>query len=122
MTEHNLAKATMCTVRFHQYGEPADVLRMEDTMLPGPGPNRIRVRVIACGLNPADWALCRGLFPGNLPRGIGLDVSGAIDAVGEGVVDVGVGDQVLGVADYAGCATAGAWSKESAKAPARLRT
>ena len=96
------------TVRFHSYGEPADVLRMDETILPGPGPNRIRVRVIACGLNPADWALCRGLFPGNLPRGIGLDVSGAIDAVGQGVVDVGIGDQVLGVADYAGCATAGA--------------
>lgn len=96
------------TVRFHSYGEPADVLRMEETMLPGPGPNRIRVRVIACGLNPADWALCRGLFPGNLPRGIGLDVSGTIDAVGEGVVDVGAGDQVFGVPDYAGCETAGA--------------
>jgi len=96
------------TVRFHSYGEPADVLRMEETMLPGPGPNRIRVRVIACGLNPADWALCRGLFPGKLPRGIGLDVSGAIDAVGEGVADVGAGDQVFGVPDYAGCETAGA--------------
>ena len=108
MTEHNLAKDTMRTVRFHQYGEPGDVLRMEETTLPSPGPNRIRVRVTACGLNPADWALCRGLFPANLPRGIGLDVSGAIDTVGEGVVDVGVGDQVLGVADYAGCATAGA--------------
>jgi len=108
MTEHNLAKDTMRTVRFHQYGEPGDVLRMEETMLPSPGPHRIRVRVTACGLNPADWALCRGLFPGNLPRGIGLDVSGAIDTVGEGVVDVGVGDQVLGVADYVGCATAGA--------------
>jgi len=104
--ETNSAKTR--TVRFHSYGEPADVLRMEETMLPGPSPNRIRVRVIACGLNPADWALCRGLFPGNLPRGIGLDVSGVIDAIGEGVVDVGVGDQVLGVADYAGCAIAGA--------------
>ncbi len=29
MTEHNLAKETMRTVRFHRYGEPADVLRIE---------------------------------------------------------------------------------------------
>ena len=77
------ASATMRTVRFHNYGEPADVLRLEEVAIPEPGPGRIRVRVHACGLNPADWALCRGLFPGNLPRGIGLDVSGAIDAVGE---------------------------------------
>ena len=102
------ATAPMRTVRFHRYGEPAEVLRVDEVAIPEPGPRRIRVRVHACGLNPADWALCRGLFPGNLPRGIGLDVSGAIDAVGEGVVDVGVGDNVLGVADYAGCATAGA--------------
>jgi NADPH:quinone reductase-like Zn-dependent oxidoreductase len=73
------------TVRFHSYGEPSDVLRMEETMVPAPSSNRIRVRVIACGVNPADWALCRGLFAGNLPRGIGLEVSGTVDAVGDGV-------------------------------------
>ncbi len=96
------------TIRFHGYGEPADVLRLEETELPGPGAKRIRVRVHACGLNPADWALCRGLFPGNLPRGIGLEVSGTVDAVGEGVEDVAVGDEVLGPADFAGAPVAGA--------------
>jgi NADPH:quinone reductase-like Zn-dependent oxidoreductase len=66
---------TMKTVRFHRYGEPAEVLRLEDAPVPTPAPDRIRVRVSACGLNPADWALCRGLFAGDLPRGIGLDVA-----------------------------------------------
>ncbi|MBB6734768.1 NADP-dependent oxidoreductase [Cohnella sp. CBP 2801] len=98
----------MRTVRFHQYGEPADVLRMEQAAIPSPGPGRIRVQVHACGLNPADWALCRGLFPGDLPRGIGLDVSGVVDAVGEGITDVVIGDAVLGTADYAGAPSAGA--------------
>ena len=96
------------TLRFQDYGEPSDVLRLEEAELPGPGAKRIRVRVHACGLNPADWALCRGLFPGNLPRGIGLDVSGTVDAVGEDVPDVAVGDEVLGLADFAGAAVAGA--------------
>jgi NADPH:quinone reductase-like Zn-dependent oxidoreductase len=64
--------------------------------------------VHACGLNPADWALCRGLFAGDLPRGIGLEVSGRVDAVGASVTDVGAGDHVLGMADYAGCTSAGA--------------
>ncbi|HXQ14479.1 MAG TPA: NADP-dependent oxidoreductase [Caulobacteraceae bacterium] len=101
------ADGTMRTIRFHAYGEPVDVLRLEEAAIPGPGPGRIRVRVHACGLNPADWALCRGLFPGDLPRGVGLDVSGVVDAVGEGVTDVSIGDSVLGPADYAGSASAG---------------
>jgi NADPH:quinone reductase-like Zn-dependent oxidoreductase len=104
----SVPSATMRTVRFHDYGEPADVLRLDQAAVPVPGPSRIRVSVHACGLNPADWALCRGLFPGNLPRGIGLELSGTVEAAGEGVTDVGVGDVVLGTADYAGCPTAGA--------------
>lgn len=98
----------MRTVRFHGYGEPAEVLRLEEAPVPEPGPARIRAAVHACGLNPADWALCRGLFAGTLPRGIGLDVSGIVDAVGEGVSGIAVGDRVVGVADYAGSASAGA--------------
>jgi len=105
MTEHDPA---MRTVRFHDYGEPGDVLRLEETAVPAPDPGRIRVVVHACGLTPADWALCRGLFPGKLPRGIGIDVSGTVDALGEGVDDVAVGDLVFGTADWAGAATAGA--------------
>jgi NADPH:quinone reductase-like Zn-dependent oxidoreductase len=98
----------MNVIRFHEYGEPADVLRMEQATVPNPGPDRIRVLVHACGLNPADWALCRGLFPGLLPRGIGLEVSGTVDAIGDNVSDVAVGDLVLGSADYAGGHSAGA--------------
>jgi NADPH:quinone reductase-like Zn-dependent oxidoreductase len=100
--------ATMNAVRFHDYGEPADVLRLEQVAVPTPEPGRIRVIVHACGLNPADWALCRGLFPGKLPRGIGLEVSGTVDAVGDGVTDVSIGDLVLGSTDYAAEYSAGA--------------
>jgi NADPH:quinone reductase-like Zn-dependent oxidoreductase len=66
------------------------------------------VRVIACGLNPADWALCRGLFPKDLPRGIGLDVSGTVDAAGEGVDGIAVGDAVFGPVDFVTTGSAGA--------------
>jgi NADPH:quinone reductase-like Zn-dependent oxidoreductase len=98
----------MRTVRFHEYGEPADVLRLETAPVPEPGPGRIRVSVRACGLAPADWALCRGLFPGRLPRGVGCDVSGTVEALGGGVTDVGVGDLVFGTADFANECSAGA--------------
>ena len=69
----------MRTLRFHDYGVPADVLRLEDTVPPHPGPGQTRVAVQACGLTPADWALCGGLFAGDLPRGIGLEVAGTVD-------------------------------------------
>jgi len=83
---------TMRTVRFHEFGEPGEVLRLEEVAIPEPGASRIRIRVHACGLNPADWALCRGLFPGNLPHGIGLEISGMVDAIGEGITEVAVDD------------------------------
>jgi NADPH:quinone reductase-like Zn-dependent oxidoreductase len=85
---------TMRSLRFHAYGDPAEVLSLEEAPIPSPGAGSVRVRVAACGLNPADWALCRGLFAQNLPAGIGLDVSGVVDAVGP--------------ANYAGYGSAGA--------------
>jgi len=108
MTKGRADGDVMRTIRFHSYGEPADVLHLEEAAIPSPSPGHIRVKVHACGLNPADWALCQGLFAGNLPRGIGLDVSGTVDAVGEGVTDVRIGDQVLGVPNFQGYPSAGA--------------
>ncbi len=69
---------------------------------------KLCVRVHACALNPMDWVLCLGQMPGPLPGGIGLDVSGTVDAVGDGVTGVHVGDLVFGVPDYMGYPTAGA--------------
>ena len=99
--------ASMKSLRFHSYGEWVDVLRLEDAPVPNPGANQIRVRVHACGLNPMDWVLCLGFMPGILPRGIGLDVSGTVDAVGEGVTNVRVGDLAFGVPDFMHYPTAG---------------
>ncbi|MED4959197.1 zinc-binding dehydrogenase, partial [Paenibacillus macerans] len=51
---------------------------------------------------------CKGLFPGNLPRGIGLERSGIGEAVGADVTDVVSGDAVLGTTDFIGAPSAGA--------------
>lgn len=96
------------SVRYHEFGEPADVLALETTEIPDPPAGRVRIRVIAAGLNPADWELTRGFMPSALPRGIGADVAGTVDAVGEDVTDVAIGDLVFGSADFAGQHSAGA--------------
>jgi NADPH:quinone reductase-like Zn-dependent oxidoreductase len=99
---------TMKALQFKTCGKPLDVLRLEDVSIPNPGTGQIRVRVHACALNPADWAVCEGFLPVPPPRGIGFDVSGTVDALGEGVSDLNPGDRVFGVPDYIGYATGGA--------------
>jgi D-arabinose 1-dehydrogenase-like Zn-dependent alcohol dehydrogenase len=100
--------ASMRTLRVHTYGPPLEVLRLEEVPVPSPDANRIRVRVNACALNPADWAVCQGFLPAPPPRGIGFDVSGTVDALGEGVTGVSLGDLVFGVPDLRGYSTGGA--------------
>ena len=102
-------------LRFHELGEPLDVLRLERAEVPDPPAGAVRVRVLAAGLNPADWELCRGFMPAALPRGIGYDVAGVVDAVGDtadrgssGPDAVPVGDLVFGTADLVGQRSCGA--------------
>ena len=97
----------MRTLRFHRNGEPLDVLRLEEAEPPRPAPGQVRVAVEVCTVNPADLALCRGLYPGDLPRGIGLEVAGTVDAVGAEVTGVRLGDAVFGPVPFTG-PTAGA--------------
>ena len=103
-------------IRFHENGEPFDVLREERIEIADPSSGGVRVRVLAAGLNPADWELCRGFMPGTLPRGIGYDVAGVVDALGDDVDQDGdaareavrAGDLVFGTADFVGQPSAGA--------------
>lgn len=87
------------TVQFAEYGGP-DVLTVVDTAPPTPGPGQVRLRVRAAGLNPIDWKIVAGfmrdVIPIDLPAGVGSDVAGIVDAVGPGVTEWVVGDEVLG--------------------------
>ncbi len=103
-----MSAAPSRAIRFHETGEPLKVLREDEAHIPDPGDGRIRIHVAATGLNPADWELCRGFMPGALPRGIGFDVCGTVDALGAGVEDVAVGDLVFGSSDLAAQPSAGA--------------
>ncbi|GIJ46713.1 NADPH:quinone reductase [Virgisporangium aliadipatigenens] len=86
-------------MRFHQYGDP-DVLRYEDVELPVPGAGEVRIRVAATSFNGVDGNIRAGFMQGpipvTLPHTPGLDVAGTVDALGEGVAGVAVGDEVIG--------------------------
>lgn len=84
-------------IRFHQTGGP-EVLSWEDVDLPAPAPGEARVRHHAVGLNYIDTYHRTGLYPLTLPSGIGMEGAGVVEAVGEGVGEVKVGDRVA----YAG--------------------
>ncbi len=99
----------MKALQFDRIGSPEEIV-LREVPAPRPGPGQIRVAVRACGLNPADWAVVDGLLADQLPplpRGLGFEVAGVVDALGEGVDDVEVGDRVFGPAVLDG-PTAGA--------------
>jgi len=79
------------------------VLHVAEVPLPAPGPGQIRVQVRAAGVNPLDGKIRSGametVFPTLLPAVLGIDVAGVVDALGDGVTDVAVGDRVIGWAD-----------------------
>src|SRR4051812_23144033 len=89
----------MKAVRFHEFGD-SDVLRYEDVEQPVPGAGEVRLRVAATSFNPVDGGIrggyLQGPFPVTLPHTPGIDVAGTVDALGEGVTDVQVGDVVIG--------------------------
>ncbi|HEY4455873.1 MAG TPA: NADP-dependent oxidoreductase [Pseudonocardiaceae bacterium] len=89
----------MKAVRFHEYGAP-EVLRYEDVEQPIPGAGQVRIRVAATSFNSVDGNIRGGFMrdpiPVELPHTPGIDVAGTIDAVGEGLDGLAVGDQVVG--------------------------
>ncbi len=109
----------MKAVRFHEYGEPG-VLRYEDAERPDPGAGEVRIRVAATTFNPVDDGIrggyLQGPFPVTLPHTPGIEVSGTVDALGDGVVGVAAGDDVIGFLPM----TADGASAEYVVAPAEI--
>lgn len=87
----------MKAVRFHATGGP-EVLRYEDADQPVPGAGEVRIRVAGSAFNPADGGIRGGFvpIPVTFPHVPGYDVSGTIDALGDGVDGHTVGENVVG--------------------------
>ncbi|WP_437708490.1 NADP-dependent oxidoreductase [Sorangium sp. So ce448] len=90
----------MKAIGIHHHGDASQLVPLE-LPDPAPGPHQVRVRVIASSVNPADIR-ARSAAPGprrierQFPLVLGYDVSGIVDAVGPGVDDLAVGDEVFG--------------------------
>jgi NADPH:quinone reductase-like Zn-dependent oxidoreductase len=90
--------SSMMAWRVHEFGPP-HVMRFERILRPNPGPGEVLVKVEAAGVGPWDGWIRAGksALPQPLPLTLGSDLSGDIVAVGPGVSDLRVGDQVYGV-------------------------
>ncbi|BBU31156.1 quinone oxidoreductase [Burkholderia sp. THE68] len=80
-------------IRFDEIGGP-EVLRLETVAVGEPGPGEARVRHTFVAVNFIDIYFRTGQYPLALPNGLGSDAVGVVEAIGEGVDDIKVGDRV----------------------------
>jgi NADPH:quinone reductase len=87
----------MKSVVYARTGDPS-VLQLVDRDVIEPAPGEVRLRIVVSGVNPTDWKSRRGSGDGAAPPFPEVtpnqDGAGVVDAVGEGVVDLAVGDRV----------------------------
>jgi NADPH:quinone reductase-like Zn-dependent oxidoreductase len=94
----------MLAIAVPEFGGP-EVLELRDVPIPQPGPGQLRVRVRASTVAKIDISTRNGaisqagLLGPHQDIGLGWDVAGSVDAVGDGVGRFGVGDDVIGLRD-----------------------
>lgn len=91
-------------IRLHSFGDP-EVMQLETIDLPDPGPGEVQLRQTAIGFNYIDIYQRSGKYPLPAPTGLGHEAAGVVEAVGEGVTDLRVGERVVymhaGIGAYA---------------------
>jgi NADPH2:quinone reductase len=80
-------------IRITRTGGP-EVMEYVDVEVGAPGPGEAQVRNMAVGLNFIDVYFRTGLYPQDLPAGLGMEGAGVVEAIGPGVTEVAVGDRV----------------------------
>ena len=87
----------MRSLIFHRFGEPSEVLALEEVPTPEPGPGQVRVRLGARSINPSDVLTVRGQYGRRpkLPATPGYESAGTIEALGPDVTGWRVGQRVI---------------------------
>jgi len=80
-------------IRFNRTGGP-EVLTWEEVSVGSPAAGQVTIKHTAVGLNFIDTYHRTGLYPVQLPAGLGLEACATVEAVGEGVTGLKVGDRV----------------------------
>ena len=80
------------SIQIDQHGGP-EQMHLVQIAVGEPGPGEVRIRHHAVGLNYIDVYQRSGLYPMNLPVQLGMEAAGVIEAVGEGVTHLQVGDR-----------------------------
>jgi NADPH:quinone reductase-like Zn-dependent oxidoreductase len=92
----------MKTIQLDKFGGP-DALHVAEAADPQPGRGQVRVRNHAIGVNPFDAKVRAGqmeaMFKTPLPAVLGGEIAGVVDAIGAGVTNLAVGDEVFGWSD-----------------------
>ena len=86
----------------HALSEDLSGTGVEERPVPTPGPGQVRLKVEAASVNYPDILLCQGKYQLKLepPFVPGMDLSGTVDALGDGVTGFAVGDAVAGGARF----------------------
>jgi NADPH:quinone reductase-like Zn-dependent oxidoreductase len=93
----------MNAVILREFGNPADVLKVERLAVPEPGSGEVRVRMLASPVNPSDLMMTRGTYT-KLPAGVGFEGVGVVEAAGGGILGkLLVGRRVACLNGSAGC-------------------
>jgi NADPH2:quinone reductase len=87
----------MQAIRVERTGDPS-VLQVEERPLPEPGPGQVRVKLAAIGVNFIDTYQRSGQYTVPLPFTPGAEAAGIVDAIGEGVTDMRLGQHVASTA------------------------
>jgi NADPH:quinone reductase len=88
------APSTAEVIRIHKHGGPEE-MQFETIDLPSPPAGQVQLRQTAIGLNFIDVYTRTGLYAGPTPAVLGVEAAGIIEALGEGVEGLKVGDRVV---------------------------
>ncbi|KAG1185555.1 hypothetical protein G6F35_014840 [Rhizopus arrhizus] len=86
----------MRAAQYASFADPADVLAVADVALPEPGPGEVRIRTVLASIHNHDLLTVRGLYgyKPTLPAIAGSEALGVVDALGEGVEGLRIGQRV----------------------------